>query len=630
MSELLAIIGAYRDGRQRTTVLPLLGERGSGKTHLLYSLRAGLRQRALDAGDETLLVAVDCLSTGTDPIEYLLWQIVNYLLAGKGDGERALGVIAGRLAGRLLAEALRYLGPHKRVGLIPPTGTWDRLRLRMGSPSRVQSRLDRIESLIRTCDHSRLAPEELRKACRAARLELSTAVGVIEQHLERCESKDALGWFRKQLYSSLARLALLGDRQPFEELHSGDYAEAPANVRNVGDPGRKLLETWTELLTALRIPVVVIFDQLEDYIRAPDEEQEKTNRRRFMGDITRLFNSLKNTCVLVFAERGYWTDLLNYAEGFTVDRLRQPFGFLGGPARQDIAMPDKVPSDVLSRLIQRRVRAAFPDLDLTGLPPAFPFEEPDVRRLKDEPTIRMCIRGLARRYDEIVFPVARPGPDFQEVLEGLWKECLAAAEREHGTDLRFNVAFIPELQNAIQGWLVCLAEQDLTGSGPWHGVKLVTDTTRRQYGYLNVIRTGEPHAPGVGIAAWLGRTRGQPTDLRNRLGFFDANPCEIRTLVMLRADGEGALVGDSRAIFDSAIRAGRDVRVHKYEPRHLHAIMAFGPWLQKALEKTKEVTEADPGAAQVFRQFLKSKSADWLDWIDAWRQPAEAAKRTSA
>src|SRR5262249_50140348 len=85
MSELLAIIGAYRDGRQRTTVLRLLGERGSGKTHLLYSLRAGLRQRALDAGDETLLVAVDCLSTGTDPIEYLLWQIVNYLLAGKGD-----------------------------------------------------------------------------------------------------------------------------------------------------------------------------------------------------------------------------------------------------------------------------------------------------------------------------------------------------------------------------------------------------------------------------------------------------------------------------------------------------------------------------------------------------------------
>src|SRR4051812_5990974 len=59
-TDLLDIIGTYRGGqRPATRVYTLLGERGSGKTHLLYALRNDLRQRALQSGDETMVVVVD-------------------------------------------------------------------------------------------------------------------------------------------------------------------------------------------------------------------------------------------------------------------------------------------------------------------------------------------------------------------------------------------------------------------------------------------------------------------------------------------------------------------------------------------------------------------------------------------
>jgi hypothetical protein len=625
-SELLEIIGSYREGRPATRAYPVLGERGSGKTHLLYTLRGELQRRALQSGDETMVVVVDRLSAGMDPIGYLLWQIVNHLLAHKGDGERMLGVIASRLTARLLAEALRHLAPHQRVGLIPPKGFWDRLRLKMGSSARVRARLDGIEAVIQTCDRKNPTPEELRQACQAARLPLATAAGVVEQHLERVESKDVLGWFRKELYARLASLALLGNREPFEELHAGDYEDAPANVKKAGNLSRRLLETWIELLTTLNVPVVVVFDQLEDYLRSADPEQEKVNWRYFTGATAQFINELKHVCILIFAEKTFWTDLLNRAEPFAAERLRQPIPLPGRPAKPYLEMPDQVMPDVLLRLIQRRIRTGFPDLILTGLSPSFPFEENDLKDLKDETSIRGCLRRLAKRYDQIVYPAVRPRPDLRQKLADLWKESIAAAEKTHGWEMTFRVAFIPEVQNAIQGWLECLERNGLTGSGPWQKVEMLTEPEKQPYGNLSVIRTEGPHAPGVGIAAWLGAGKARPFDLKQRLGFFDANPCPIQTLVMLRADGEEALRGESKAVYDKAIKAGRDLRIHQYEPRHLHALMAFLGWHQAAVAETESAKETDPDAEKSFRQFLADLSKELLGWIDAWRQPVAVGK----
>jgi hypothetical protein len=625
-AELLDIIGTYREGHPATRVYPLLGERGSGKTYLLYALRAELRKRAIQSGDETMVVVVDRLSAGMDPPDYLLWQIVNYLLAQKGDGERMLGAIAARLAGRLLAEALRRLAPHQRVELIPAKGSWDRLRLRMGSRTRVQARLDGIEEVIQTCERRSLASDELRHSCQSARLPTARAVRLIEQHLENTESKDVLGWFRKQLYACLAKLALLGQREPFEDLHAGDYQEAPAQVSNAGSLSRKLLETWIELLTALNIPVVVIFDQLEDYLRSPDPEQEKKNRLSFTGAVAQFINELRHVCLLIFAEGIFWTDLITRAEPFAADRLTQPFALPGRPAKRYITMPEKVAPEVLTRLVQQRVRIGFPNLDLTGLPPTFPFAESDFDPLEKELSIRACLRGLAKRYDEIVHAIPLPPEDLRKKLHDLWMEMVAATEEEYGSDMHFRVAFIPEVQNALQGWLECLAENGLSGSGPWHKVEMLTDREKQPYGNLCLIRTNGPHAPGIGIAAWLGTRRAQSFDLRQRVGFFNEKPCPITTLIMLRADGEDALKGEAKAVYDKAVNAGRDVRIQQYEPRHLHTLMAFTPWLQAASTEIETAKETDPGAGEVFRQFLANLSKEILGWIDAWRQPVPAAK----
>jgi hypothetical protein len=320
--------------------------------------------------------------------------------------------------------------------------------------------------------------------------------------------------------------------------------------------------------------------------------------------------------------------LINRAEPFAAERLNQPFALPGRPAKSYIFMPENVRPEVLVRLIQQRVRAGFPRLDLTGLPPIFPFEESDLQRVKDETSIRACLRRLARRYDEIVYTVAPPRPDLRERLAEQWKESVAAAEGEYGSDMHFKVVFIPEVQNALEGWLECLAENGLTGSGPWQKVEMLTVAEKQPYGNLCLIRTNGPHAPGIGIAAWLGTRKAHSFDLRQRVGFFDEKPCPIATLIMLRADGEEALKSEARAVYDQAIKARRDVRIQKYEPKHLHALMAFNPWLQTAAAEVEAAKENDPRAEQVFREFLENLSTELLGWIDAWRQPAPAVKGT--
>jgi hypothetical protein len=109
------------------------------------------------------------------------------------------------------------------------------------------------------------------------------------------------------------------------------------------------------------------------------------------------------------------------------------------------------------------------------------------------------------------------------------------------------------------------------------------------------------------------------------VGFFDMNPCPIRTLVMLRADGEDALKGDAKTIYDKATKTGRDVRIQKYEPKDLHALMAFAGWHQAALAEVEAAKETDPGADEVLNNFLGKLSKDLLSWIDAWRQPVPAS-----
>jgi hypothetical protein len=75
------------------------------------------------------------------------------------------------------------------------------------------------------------------------------------------------------------------------------------------------------------------------------------------------------------------------------------------------------------------------------------------------------------------------------------------------------------------------------------------------------------------------------------------------------------------------MKSGRDLRIQKFEPRHLHSLMAFTPWLQAARTEVEAGRETNPNADKVFRDFLTDLSKELLGWIDAWRCPAvEEAK----
>src|SRR5262249_42139212 len=185
----------------------------------------------------------------------------------------------------------------------------------------------------------------------------------------------------------------------FEEFHNGDFEEAPANINEDDSLHQRLLDVWLQLLAELNIPVVVVFDQLEDYLRAANDEREKENRRYFTQALASFVQAVQSVCVLVFAEQGFWNEVVGRAEKYITDRLTQPFSLPGRSSRPHIEMPDKVDPDVLKELIRKRVHSAFPDLNLTGLPPAFPFDDTDLQKLQGKTTIRECLRALAKGYD---------------------------------------------------------------------------------------------------------------------------------------------------------------------------------------------------------------------------------------
>jgi hypothetical protein len=419
---------------------------------------------------------------------------------------------------------------------------------------------------------------------------------------------------------------LLENRETLEDFHNGEY-DAPVYVKEGGNLSRCLLDAWLELLGTLRIPVVVVFDQLEDYLRAPTPEQETTNLKFFTQAIASFIDKVSGVCVLAFAATNVWADLVSNASDYAQSRLNQSFALPGKASQNSIKMPDRVEGAVLEELIRSRIRSGFDDLDLTGLPPAFPFNSEDLGKLAKERSIRECIRKLGMRYDQIVYPdpidLKKILGRLQERLDTIWAEQVAIVRAKYGTELPTSTTLIPDFQGALEGWLQALLKEPMTGVSPWAKVEVVTCPTRQQYGYLTVVRTDGPNQPGVGIAAWLGHRAPKLNNLVKILEYFTDNPCPIRTLVFLRADGEAALDGRSGEVFAKA-RTSRDVRVVQYDETFFHTLMAFTGWYQAVLPEVEAIQNSKPEAKALFREFLEEVSKPLIAWIDAWRQPAKA------
>ncbi|MBX9582322.1 MAG: hypothetical protein K2X87_18620, partial [Gemmataceae bacterium] len=87
-----AIIDLYRyEPTAHSEVVPVLGNKGAGKTHLLHSIKHGA------AGPWQLLVTPGVYGKDTDFLEYLLFQIIDTLLGGgRQKGVRPLDYVGDR------------------------------------------------------------------------------------------------------------------------------------------------------------------------------------------------------------------------------------------------------------------------------------------------------------------------------------------------------------------------------------------------------------------------------------------------------------------------------------------------------------------------------------------------------
>src|SRR2546429_6743214 len=101
-SQLLGVVGLYRaTPGTHCEMIPVLGSKGAGKTHLLHSIKHG------GEGAWQLLVTPGTFQKDTDFLEYLLFQVIDTLLSGgRQQGRRPLEAISEELGRRLLLRGL--------------------------------------------------------------------------------------------------------------------------------------------------------------------------------------------------------------------------------------------------------------------------------------------------------------------------------------------------------------------------------------------------------------------------------------------------------------------------------------------------------------------------------------------
>src|SRR5260370_26693999 len=114
--QLFGVVDLYRyDPTTHSEVVPVLGNKGAGKTHLLHSIKHG------QEGARQLLVTPGTYQKDADFLEYLLFQVMDTLLGGaQQQGARPLEFVGEELGRRLLPRALAPLPRAHPPHLFPP------------------------------------------------------------------------------------------------------------------------------------------------------------------------------------------------------------------------------------------------------------------------------------------------------------------------------------------------------------------------------------------------------------------------------------------------------------------------------------------------------------------------------
>jgi len=634
-SQLLGVVDLYRAAPgTHSEMVPILGNKGAGKTHLLHSIKHG------SEGAWQLLVTPGTFQKDSEFMEYLLFQTIDTLLGGgKQKGRRPLEVISEQLTRGFLHRALCSAGKEEQMDLFPAPGLgrWTR-KLGLGSGQAQERTQWLIDNLARPGSNQAFAP--LRRLCAESNVEGERACAFLGKYIDRTEPHNAAGLIRRHIYQGLARAALVGDESDLANFLTYGFAELDFQVR----PSRQdlvlsLFKVLMEVFQGLKIPVVVAFDQLEDLLLARRTDDGHRTAEAFFAGIVQAMHQIDGICFLVFAERGLWNRFVPSLDGYIQDRLNNPVHVPGHGTIKALRL-EAPPADLVRRVVEARLRtvcAALPERE--ALPPLYPFLDEQVEQIaRTEPTLRDMLQQCRHLFDHLVYgevqktayddgEMTAPATDRLRLAGGSIKSVMLVqtpAASEAGTarestqepptihrlaagthvteawDLALNTArstLAPdgsltgatrELQAGLGAFLQTAHEHGVK-VGPWRLQHVVPEWTFGEhptYGVITiahwVCKDGQPWKVGIGL--FLGRGAGKPKDLDIKLASLEATPQVIDHLILLRPEDDLALTGKSKTVWQEAERRGRHARL---EPANLDSfaiLYGFPRWLSALSE----------------------------------------------
>ncbi|MBM4068324.1 MAG: hypothetical protein FJ271_05195 [Planctomycetes bacterium] len=642
--QLLRVVDLYRyHASTHSEIIPVLGNKGAGKTHLLHSIKHG------SDGAWQLLVTPGTYQRDNDFLEYLLFQIIDTLLGGaKQKGRRPLEFISEDLGRKLLHQALGQATREEQLDLFPAPGLgrWTRL-LGMGT-SQAQERTQWLmDSLSRPGSYaSGYAP--LRRICAECDLAGERACELVCRYVERTESHATAGHMRRHILQGFARAALLGDESELANFLTYGFAELDFKVQ----PSRQdlvlsLFKVLMEILLKLRIPVVVAFDQLEDLLLVRRNEEGHRMAEAFFAGIVQVMHQIDGICFLVFAERGLWNRFVPSLDGYIQDRLNNPIHVPGHGTIKALRL-EAPPAELVRMVVEARLRPALEELpDFNDLPPLFPFSQEQVQRIaRTEPTLRDMLQQYRHLFDHVIygeaqaasvqsFDVARgqesavrgqePGGRRQEAaslvrtvpattplppevkslvvvetasppaapaaapatpampnLSEMWEQQIMAARNQLSPEGALTGA-TRELQSGLGAFLQACHEHGVK-VGPWRLQHVVAEWTFGEHPTYGVLTIGhwvcrDGQPWKVGIGLFLGRGPGKPKDLEIKLSALELSPPVVDHLILLRPADDLALTGKSKSLWQDADKRGRHGRLEAVSLDEFSVLYGFPRWL---------------------------------------------------
>src|SRR5580704_16802056 len=355
---LLGVVDLYRyDPMTHSEIIPILGNKGAGKTHLLHSIKHG------GDGAWQMLVTPGVYQKDSDFLEYLLFQIIDTLLGGgKQRGVRPLDYVSEHVVRRLLVAALREMPPETQLDMFPPPGLarWTR-RLGLGH-TQAQERCGwLIDHLSGAASLGRMAMP-LPQALTEAGVPFDIALDTIVKYVEKTEAHNTASLMRRAIYQGFAKAFLLKDESTLASFLTYDFAELEYQVRPTRqDLVLALFKVLMEVLRTLKTPVVVAFDQLEDLLLARRSDDAHKIAEAFFAGIVQVMHQVDGLCFLIFAERGLWNRFVPSLDGYIQDRLNNPIHV---PRHGTVkALRLEAPSsDLFRRVVEARLRPCLDEL----------------------------------------------------------------------------------------------------------------------------------------------------------------------------------------------------------------------------------------------------------------------------